>query len=580
MAATRELHLSVKMIGRSGGRSPVAAASYCSGQKLKDERQGMTWKYRHQEEILANGIIAPTDAPEWATDRARLWNEVDRAEKRKDAQTARLIDLALPHELSLSDNIGLLDEFMRNQFVERGMVADWSIHRPDKEGDQRNIHAHIMLTTREIGPDGFGKKARDWNDKALLQEWRGQWAEMQNQALAAQGIGVRIEHRSFKVRGIDKEPHVHEGPKVAAMAQRGQKASRSHGRVERMGPWASKGQKRPRQVFDFSRLAGSTRADINRSRTVSNRERYTKLAERMEWHWRTYKVPLHARETFINFCMVHGSNNGLGTVQMDPERFGSLRRQPPQEKASVGQNGASGPYSVAPPLPQDGGRGDTTAKKGSSPSADKGRATMAKPEAPKDVQTTVTVSLDLTAMEKEIEAPKRGLLDTKHARHERAAILLRGLFINRYGADKHQAAMHKFVWICDSKGFVRAVDKLRHFPRELGPILPHVKDISAKTRREERRRHAAARAEEKRRLKSELKAAKAPDQARQVPEDQAPKKEAPGPVKDTPQKASPKPKKSKVWAKLDAKGPPPDKEKLARDAREKEQQRERDELER
>ena len=115
--------------------------------------------------------LAPANAPAWVQDRAALWNAVEAAETRKNSQVAREIRVALPVELDHGQRVELVREFCQREFVARGMVADIALHAPGREGDDRNHHAHILLTTREIGPEGFGAKNRDWNAVEMLEGW-------------------------------------------------------------------------------------------------------------------------------------------------------------------------------------------------------------------------------------------------------------------------------------------------------------------------------------------------------------------------------------------------------------------------
>lgn len=218
-------HLSAKVIGRSSGRSSVAAAAYRSAERLVDERTGLVHDYtRRRGGEIECWIQAPEKAPEWARNREELWNRVEASEKRKDAQLCREVEVALPKELSREEQSELVRGFVREQFVSRGMVADVAVHR----GDENNPHAHVMLTTREVDPGGagFGSKAREWNRNELLKEWREGWAERANRALERAGLSERIDHRSFASRGIDREPSVHEGPNVREMEARGLRTER------------------------------------------------------------------------------------------------------------------------------------------------------------------------------------------------------------------------------------------------------------------------------------------------------------------------------------------------------------------
>jgi MobA/MobL family protein len=169
---------------RSGGHSATHAAAYRSGEKLRDARTGRTFDYGRKQGIVHTEILASENAPAWAYDREALWNRVEQAEKRKDAQLAREIEISLPRELSHGQRVELVRSFAKEQFVSRGMVADIALHCPKASDNKDQPHAHIMLTLRllEPGGSGFGNKERAWNDHALLEHWREQWAVAVNQA--------------------------------------------------------------------------------------------------------------------------------------------------------------------------------------------------------------------------------------------------------------------------------------------------------------------------------------------------------------------------------------------------------------
>lgn len=220
-----QFRLSSQIIGRSAGRSVVAAAAYRAGASFADERTGLLHDYSRRRGVIHAEILAPENTPAWMLDRSRLWNAVELAEKRKDAQLAREIQLSLPHELTAEQRRDLVRRFADEQFVRRGMIADIALHSPGKEGDDRNHHAHILLTMRELAGDGFGKKARDWNTPDVLQGWREAWAQEQNRTLEAHGHAARVDHRSLEAQGIDREPTQHLGQAANDMEQRG-KSSR------------------------------------------------------------------------------------------------------------------------------------------------------------------------------------------------------------------------------------------------------------------------------------------------------------------------------------------------------------------
>lgn len=199
-------HLSAKIITRSSGRTATASAAYRAGAKILDRQSGKLFDYSRKRSVGFCNIYAPDKSPMWVRDRETLWNEVERAETRKDGQVAREIVVALPVELPEYQRIKLIERFVMAEFVSKGMVADVCLHNSAK-----NPHAHIMLTTRSINSAGFGQKNRDWNSKELLQKWREQWAVRTNNRLAVSGSKAHIDHRSLKQQGLNRNPTRHIG---------------------------------------------------------------------------------------------------------------------------------------------------------------------------------------------------------------------------------------------------------------------------------------------------------------------------------------------------------------------------------
>lgn len=208
-------HFSGMVISRSQGRSAVAASAYRSGERLLDERQERIHDYSQKEDIAHAEILLPENAPTWMKDRQQLWNAVESHEKRKDAQLAREFTISLPRELTLSQNIELAREFVQREFVDKGMVADLCIHNDRMPNGDMQPHAHVMLTMREVTPNGFGQKVREWNAKENLTHWREEWANTTNRHLSLQGHDIQIDHRSFKDQGIELEPQYKIGTAVA-----------------------------------------------------------------------------------------------------------------------------------------------------------------------------------------------------------------------------------------------------------------------------------------------------------------------------------------------------------------------------
>jgi hypothetical protein len=213
--------LSAKLVKRSEGQSVIASAAYRAGIVMSDMRTGQLHDYTRRRGVVYAEVLAPPDTPDWMLDRIQLWNAVEVVEKRKDAQLARELQLALPHELTPEQRLELVLGFARSAFVAQGMIADVVVHQPDRRGDERNHHAHVLLTLRSITGDGFGPKARAWNDTALLEGWRSDWSDATNRALAQHGHTERVDHRSYADRGIDREPEPKMGPVATTMERNG-----------------------------------------------------------------------------------------------------------------------------------------------------------------------------------------------------------------------------------------------------------------------------------------------------------------------------------------------------------------------
>jgi Ti-type conjugative transfer relaxase TraA len=195
-------HLTAKVISRARGQSITAAAAYRSGSALRDERYGLTHHYTRNRKAAHAEIMSPSGAPVWVQDRETLWNRVEAGERRKDAQLARALDIGLPVELSEAQNVALVRDYIAQEFVSKGMIADFCIRRNDAD----NPYAQILLTLREATPSGFGPKMRHWNRKSNLLEWRSAWAERANQHLARAGHVVRIDHRTLEAQQSELTP--------------------------------------------------------------------------------------------------------------------------------------------------------------------------------------------------------------------------------------------------------------------------------------------------------------------------------------------------------------------------------------
>ena len=228
-------HFSAKVVSRANGSSAVASAAYRSASELFDERLGRHHDFSNKADVIHSEVLLPEGAPERLNDRTTLWNEVEAGEKRKDAQLAREIEFSIPREMNREDGVRLARDFVQREFVDRGMVADLNVHWDRAEDGSPKPHAHVMLAMREVGPDGFGNKERDWNRGELLQHWREAWGAHVNERLTELGIDARIDHRSYADQGIVLEPQNKIGPAASRRPGQGLEAERieDHDRIAR-----------------------------------------------------------------------------------------------------------------------------------------------------------------------------------------------------------------------------------------------------------------------------------------------------------------------------------------------------------
>ena len=253
-------HCSVKIIGRSKGKSVIAAAAYRAGEKLYDRETGLTHDFTRKGGVVHQEILLPDHAPKEYMDRQTLWKSVTKVEQKSNAQFAREVEVALPMEFSRELQLAVIKEYVQTNFVSEGMCADIAIH--DKR--KGNPHAHILLTTRPIKADGswgtkekkeyardengnripfidkktgkqkLGKRneklwkritvqANNWNDRGNVEKWRKSWADICNRYLS---VEQQIDHRSYERQGLPFEPTVHEGFRARQMEQRGEVSDR------------------------------------------------------------------------------------------------------------------------------------------------------------------------------------------------------------------------------------------------------------------------------------------------------------------------------------------------------------------
>jgi hypothetical protein len=241
-------HLSVKTIKRSAGRSVVAAAAYRVGERIECQREGRVHDYTRKQGIEETFIVAPETAPDWATDRSRLWNEAEANETRRNSVTGREWELALPSEISAEDRSQITRQFAEELVSRYGVAVDVAIHAPHREGDQRNHHAHVLTSTRRLEAEGFTAKTRVLDSARTggveIEQMRGVWAELQNRALERVGEVERVDHRSLEKQRetaldkgdtlsadeLDRDPELKLGPAANSMERREKAKAEREGR--------------------------------------------------------------------------------------------------------------------------------------------------------------------------------------------------------------------------------------------------------------------------------------------------------------------------------------------------------------
>lgn len=224
-------HFNVAQIRRSSGRSVVAAAAYRSGARLHDERLGRDHDFsaKGDAHVAHAEVMLPAGSPERFAKREALWNEVERVERRCDAQLATDVTFALPRELPVEAAVELARRFVEEAFVSRGMIADLAIHVPRAGDGEAQPHAHVLLVQRAVGENGLGLKNRAWNNRALVSQWRELLAVRTNQALARAGRHERVDHRSYEAQGVRLTPTRKLGAAIAKLEAEGKPSERGEG---------------------------------------------------------------------------------------------------------------------------------------------------------------------------------------------------------------------------------------------------------------------------------------------------------------------------------------------------------------
>jgi len=291
-------HLSVKTVSRSAGRSSTGAAAYRAAAKIVDERTGLVFDYTGKSGVVSCDLVLPEGAPVWAADRSALWNAAEHAETRKNSTVAREFEVALPFELSAAARRRLALDLAQEIVQRHGCAAEVAIHLPGKGGDNRNHHAHILLTTRRLTVSGLGEKTRELDDKittgpALVEHWRRRFAELENERLSDAGLSVRVDHRSLAAQGIDRDPTRHLGPSAVGYERRTGRASKKRrdfdqvvaerlAQAKRAGELERQANALDEMILDLTMTISQAKAERDRKRQSVLRGTGVSIAELRE----------------------------------------------------------------------------------------------------------------------------------------------------------------------------------------------------------------------------------------------------------------------------------------------------------
>jgi hypothetical protein len=221
-----DYRLSVSVHSRSKGHSATAAAAYRSATLIRDERTGEIHDYARKGGILHSQIVLPADAPSWARNREQLWNAAEQSETRKNSTVARDFVVSLPAELNAAQRKELTLTLAGEISLRHHCAVDVALHRPSRGGDSRNFHAHLLCSTRRLRAEGFVEKTRELDDRKSgeILYWRERWADLQNERLKQHGHTDRVDHRTLKAQGIEREATQHRGPAIDGILARGERS--------------------------------------------------------------------------------------------------------------------------------------------------------------------------------------------------------------------------------------------------------------------------------------------------------------------------------------------------------------------
>lgn len=340
-------HCTAKAVSRNTGRSAPGAAAYRAGDVLTDQRTGEEFDYTRKSGVMSADIVLPEGAPDWARDRNQLWNAAESAERRKDACVAREYEVALPYELTHDQRRELALSFAKELVERHGVAVDVCLHEPCRDGNEKNYHAHILTTTRVMGPGGLAGKAEiekaGRSRTTDLKETRTLWAQLCNEALERAGHSVRVDHLSYAAQKIDLTPTKHIGVSAVAMDRKGLDPERAEIHAETRAENVARIEENPALILDkITRTqAVFDRRDIARElhRHIDDPQQFQGLMVRLESsselvqlapenraHGRTTPARLTTREMIEVERAMIGSAEALAASTSHGVEAGRLRQ--------------------------------------------------------------------------------------------------------------------------------------------------------------------------------------------------------------------------------------------------------------
>lgn len=371
-----------KNVSRRTGQSAVAAAAYRAGACLWDAEIGAHHDYTGKQ-VLASGVALPPGVDDAWTDREQLWNEAHAKDRRSNSTLARNVVVALPHELDAEAQERLAIEYCQWLAERHGVAADWAIHPADDHGDQRNTHLHVLMTTRRISDTGLGAKTRELDVKATSREhieaWRSQWAAMATAELQRAGHAARLDLRSYKRQGIQRQGGAHLGPHASALERQG--LTTAAGRQNRRAAFRNR---QAAAAKDYSARIAATGRPITRAtlaKTCAAAGLVLRRQERQGRRWLEIIDPAQPKATAVPVGRIPGVGEAL---KQEQQAQAEARRQQ-QAQAQQRQQAAA--------TAQKAGRAAKRLMQQSESAADEARAGFAAGQAAAEAAAAITAAL-------------------------------------------------------------------------------------------------------------------------------------------------------------------------------------------